>query len=68
MDPTIKNSKFLSSDIKAVPDSLMLVLFLNIPTKERDIITSIAMFYDLKDPNLFVENIAEVLSPNGIWN
>jgi len=32
-----------------------------------DIITSIAMFYDLEDPSAFVKNIKEVLSEDGIW-
>jgi SAM-dependent methyltransferase len=32
-----------------------------------DIITSIAMFYDLEDPSAFVSNIRNVLSPDGIW-
>jgi 2-polyprenyl-3-methyl-5-hydroxy-6-metoxy-1,4-benzoquinol methylase len=30
-------------------------------------ITSIAMFYDLDDPNTFVADIREVLHPEGIW-
>lgn len=32
-----------------------------------DVITSAAMFYDLDDPNRFVEDIVSVLSPNGVW-
>ena len=42
-------------------------------TKERyeyadaKVITSIAMFYDLPDPNKFVEDIKEVLHKDGIW-
>jgi len=32
-----------------------------------DIITSIAMFYDLEDPVSFVKNIKSNLSANGIW-
>ena len=31
------------------------------------IITSIAMFYDLEDPNAFVADIASVLSKVGVW-
>lgn len=31
------------------------------------IITSIAMFYDLEDPNAFVSDIAKTLDDNGIW-
>ena len=31
------------------------------------IITSIAMFYDLPNPNEFIENIKEILDEDGIW-
>jgi len=31
------------------------------------IITSIAMFYDLEDPNKFVSDIKEILHPDGVW-
>ncbi|HNW42945.1 MAG TPA: class I SAM-dependent methyltransferase [Elusimicrobiales bacterium] len=32
-----------------------------------DIVTSIAMFYDLEDPIAFAKGIKNVLSPEGIW-
>jgi len=35
--------------------------------KKFEIITSIAMFYDLEDPVAFVKDIASTLSANGIW-
>lgn len=31
------------------------------------VITSIAMFYDLEDPNTFVEDIRKCLDPDGVW-
>jgi NDP-4-keto-2,6-dideoxyhexose 3-C-methyltransferase len=31
------------------------------------IITSIAMFYDLEDPNAFVADVASVLAKDGVW-
>jgi NDP-4-keto-2,6-dideoxyhexose 3-C-methyltransferase len=31
------------------------------------IVTSIAMFYDLEDPNKFVSDIKEIMDPNGLW-
>jgi len=37
------------------------------PEKKCKVITSIAMFYDLDDPNEFVKNIADCLHSNGIW-
>jgi len=33
-----------------------------------DIISSIAMFYDLEDPHDFVSGISSILSPDGIWH
>jgi len=35
--------------------------------KQIDIITSIAMFYDLEDPITFTKGIKQILSPEGIW-
>jgi hypothetical protein len=32
-----------------------------------DAITSIAMFYDLEDPTSFVEDVREMLAPDGVW-
>lgn len=32
-----------------------------------DVITSVSMFYDLDDPGEFVEGVASVLAPGGVW-
>ena len=37
------------------------------PNRKAKVITSIAMFYDLDDPNEFVNNISKILDDNGIW-
>jgi|TARA_B100001105_G_C22362448_1_gene430978 hypothetical protein len=37
------------------------------PGKKCKVITCIAMFYDLEDPNSFVEDIAKCLDFSGIW-
>ncbi len=39
----------------------------NIKKNKFDVITSIAMFYDLENPSLFVKNIYENLSQDGIF-
>lgn len=31
------------------------------------VITSIAMFYDLADPDVFIQDIAQILDDNGLW-
>jgi len=35
--------------------------------KKAKIVTSIAMFYDLEDPIKFSQDVASILSPNGLW-
>ena len=42
-------------------------LFKAIGNNKIDIITSIAMFYDLESPVDFVKGIKQLLSPEGIW-
>ena len=32
-----------------------------------EIVTSIAMFYDLEDPNRFVSDVKDVMDPEGLW-
>jgi hypothetical protein len=36
-------------------------------TKKIDIITSIAMFYDLEDPITFTKGIKQILAQDGVW-
>jgi len=38
-----------------------------VPGAAFDIITSIAMFYDLEDPVMFVRGVRDLLAPGGIW-
>ncbi len=37
------------------------------PEMHFDVITSIAMFYDLEDPVYFAHSVQRMLSPDGIW-
>lgn len=41
--------------------------FFKVSKKRAKVITSIAMFYDLEDPNQFVADIAKVLAKDGLW-
>ncbi len=36
-------------------------------TRKFDVITAIAMFYDLESPVAFVRGIADILAPEGLW-
>src|SRR5712692_9020025 len=35
--------------------------------KKARIVTSVAMFYDLEDPNRFVADVVKILAPDGVW-
>ena len=37
------------------------------PGKKARVVTSIAMFYDLEDPNRFVQDVSTVLTEDGFW-
>jgi hypothetical protein len=37
------------------------------PVQKAKVITSIAMFYDLPDPNWFVDEVKQCLAGNGVW-
>ncbi len=37
------------------------------PTKYAKLISSIAVFYDVPDPNLFIKDIASILDKDGVW-
>ena len=53
---TVVNTTFPSDHATAV-----------LPEESFDIITSIAMFYDLEKPVSFAQNIAHLLSKDGVW-
>lgn len=69
IDPTSDQFKeFYPDEITRVGDFFTSQAFRNVfPTQQATIITSIAMFYDLPDPNEFVEDIADVLAEDGVW-
>ncbi|MDP3735723.1 MAG: class I SAM-dependent methyltransferase [bacterium] len=40
--------------------------FARFPARRAKVVTAIAMFYDLEDPNAFVADLASVLAPDGL--
>ena len=65
-DPTIKKFKrYYRKDINTTADFFSADKFKN---QKFDLITSIAMFYDLPDPLKFAKDIESLLSKNGIWH
>ncbi len=70
IDPVAK--KFLSfytKDIQVVADFFSSQVWeAHFGSQKAAIITSVAMFYDLEAPLEFVQNIAERLTPDGLWH
>ena len=65
-DPTIgKFSKLYRKDIKQLPFFFKKKHFKN---QKFNLITSIAMFYDLPDPLNFAREIHDILYDNGVWH
>ena len=65
-DPTIKKfKKYYRKDIKMTANFFSADQFKN---QKFDLITSIAMFYDLPDPLKFTKDIESLLSNDGIWH
>ena len=69
IDPTGgKFQKYYTNDITLVEDFFSAEAYRSVETRKANIITSIAMFYDLEDPIAFARQIEEVLDDNGIWH
>jgi len=58
----------VSSDTTIINDYFNAKAFLReFKGKKAKIITSIAMFYDLDDPNTFTEDVKAIMDPQGVW-
>ncbi len=70
MDPTAGN--FLDHyppDVDVVTDFFSAAAYREVAGQQRArIVTSIAMFYDLEDPNAFVDEIRQILADDGVWH
>jgi hypothetical protein len=63
-----KFKKYYPSDVALIPDFFSAsLLHKAYPGRKARIVTSIAMFYDLEDPQAFVDEVAGVLDHEGIW-
>ena len=68
IDPSDIAQENIDEDIRVIQDIFPSEkLNQEINNKKFDIITSIAMFYDVENPVLFVKNIKECLSMDGVW-
>ena len=69
IDPTgAKFREYYTADIQLVPNFFSQLNFERASSKKAQIVTSIAMFYDLEDPTEFARQIAAVLADDGIWH
>jgi cyclopropane fatty-acyl-phospholipid synthase-like methyltransferase len=69
IDPTgAKFKQYYPDDISLVPDFFTAANYRKIAKQPAQIVTSIAMFYDLEDPIAFARQIEEILAPDGIWH
>ena len=65
----LKNLKKYKPYIKTI-NNFFFKKLIEKSTKKRvkfDLITSFAVFYDIKKPNLFCKDISSLLSDKGIW-
>ena len=69
MDPSSKKFMDLIPDDISIVDNLFSAKLFSshFPNTTFDIISSIAMFYDLDDPLSFMKDIESLLKPNGAW-
>ena len=70
IDPTSKKfGNFYRPHIQRIEDFFSLERFRSeFGGRKANIVTSIAMFYDLDAPLDFMTQVAEILAPNGVWH
>jgi len=70
IDPTgEKFIKYYTEGIELITDFFTYESFKKyFPGRKAKIITSISMFYDLENPNIFVSDIKKSLDENGVWH
>ena len=70
IDPTgIKFAEYYTTGIDLISDFFSAEVFRNnFPNEKAKIITSIAMFYDLESPAMFVKDVESILDDEGIWH
>lgn len=68
VDPSDIAAEVVGDNLQVVQDVFPSARLLGlIGSRKLDIITSIAMFYDLEDPVTFCRTIKSLLAPEGVW-
>jgi len=70
IDPSARKfRKYYRPDINLIVDCFSLEVFRqHFGDRKAKIVTSIAMFYDLEQPQGFVDDVAAVLAEDGVWH
>lgn len=70
IDPTGKKfSQYYTDGVELIPEFFTAAQFKSkYPTRRAKVVTSIAMFYDLEAPRVFVQHIEEILADDGVWH
>ncbi len=70
IDPSaLKFAKYYRPDIQLIVDFFSADVFRrHLGERKAKIVTSIAMFYDLEEPQAFVDDIARILADDGVWH
>lgn len=70
MDPSAaKFRSYYRPDIQVITDFFSAARFLeSFPARKARIVTSVAMFYDLEDPQAFVREVEQILADDGVWH
>jgi hypothetical protein len=68
MDPTlVKFAEYYEPEILQVPDFFSAESYMREAKCLADVVTSVAMFYDLPDPVGFARDVKSILAPGGVW-
>lgn len=68
MDPTLtKFGEHYEPAILQIPTFFSADRYMEVAGRQADIVTSIAMFYDLPDPIGFSRDVKSILAPEGVW-
>jgi hypothetical protein len=59
--------KYYPKDVELIPDFFSASRVRVKETRAAKVVTSIAMFYDLENPQEFVDQVAEILDGEGVW-
>lgn len=69
IDPTgRKFEQYYSKEVTLVPEFFSAAAYHSVELRPANIVSSIAMFYDLESPVAFAQQIESILADDGIWH